>query len=74
MLTDAQLEMLLALPATEPDLIRHRTLTAAPPRSSAIQRRRTTAPGFFRLSSAPSGHPGRLSRPGKSSSRAWSAA
>src|SRR4051794_27825954 len=64
-LTDAQLEMLLALPATEPDLIRHWTLS--PAEIVAIQRRRRRDRNRlgFALQLCSLRYPGRLLRPGE---------
>jgi TnpA family transposase len=63
-LTDAQLEMLLALPATEPDLIRHWTLS--PAEIVAIQRRRRDRNRLgFALQLCSLRYPGRLLRPGE---------
>jgi hypothetical protein len=63
-LTDAQLEMLLALPLTEADLIRHWTLS--PAEIAAIQRRRRDRNRLgFALQLCALRYPGRLLRPGE---------
>jgi len=63
-LTDAQLEMLLALPLTETDLIRHWTLS--PAEIAAIQRRRRDRNRLgFALQLCALRYPGRLLRPGE---------
>lgn len=63
-LTDAQLESLLALPRTEPDLIRHWTLDEAD--LVAIARRRGGGNRLgYALQLCAFGYPGRLLRPGE---------
>jgi TnpA family transposase len=63
-LTDAQLEGLLALPVAEPDLIRHWTLS--PAEIAAIQRRRRDRNRLgFALQLCALRYPGRLLRSGE---------
>jgi TnpA family transposase len=62
-LTGARLELLLALPATEPDLIRHRMLNEADLAAIGRRRRDRNRLGFA-LQPCALRYPGRLLRPG----------
>src|SRR4051794_24706724 len=63
-LTDAQLELLLALPVTEPDLIRHWMLNEADLAAIGWRRRARNRLGFA-LQLCTLRYPGRLLRPGE---------
>jgi TnpA family transposase len=63
-LTDEQLEELLALPVSEPELVRHYTLTRAELETIARRRRDHNRLGFA-LQLCALRYPGRLLRPGE---------